>query len=63
MQEERGEGMTGIITVLALFVAYLFVCVTYLQVKVARLELYTTFLKERVVDVDARMCIVEGSDE
>lgn len=55
--------MTGIITVLALFVAYLFVCVTYLQVKVARLELYTTFLKERVVDVDARMCIVEGSDE
>ena len=55
--------MTGIITVLALFVVYLFVCVTYLQVKVARLESYNDFLKERVVDVDARMCILEGREE
>ena len=52
--------MTEIITVLALFVIYLFVCVTYLQVKVDKLESYNDFLKERV---DAWMCIAEGSKD
>ena len=49
--------MTEIITLLAL-VAW----VVTVEIRLARLYEYNEFLKDRVVDVDARMCIAEGRE-
>ena len=49
--------MTEIVTMLALAV-----WVITVEVRLARLYAYNDFLKDRVVDVDARMCILEGRE-
>lgn len=49
--------MLDLITMLALCV-----WVVTVEVRLARLYAYNDFLKDRVVDVDARTCILEGSD-
>ena len=50
--------MKELITMLTL-VAWA-VCV---EIRLMRLEAYNKFLKDRIVDVDARMCIMEGSKD
>lgn len=50
--------MIDLIAMLALSVWVLTV-----EVRLARLYVYNDFLKDRVVYVDARMCILEGSGE
>lgn len=53
---EQESGMIDFITMLALSV-----WVVTVEVRLARLYAYNDFLKDRVVDVDARTCILEGS--
>ncbi len=55
---EQESEMIGLITMLALYV-----WVVTVEVRLARLYAYNDFLKDRVVDVDARTCILEGSSD
>ena len=49
--------MTEIVTMLAFAV-----WVVTVEIRLARLYAYIDFLEDRVVDVDARMCILEGRE-
>ena len=53
--------MTEIVTMLALVLAFA-VWVATVEIRLARLYAYIDFLEDRVVDVDARMCILEGRE-
>lgn len=55
---EQESGMIDLITMLALSV-----WVVTVEVRLVRLYAYNDFLKDRVVDVDARTCILEGSSD
>ena len=52
---QGGDGMTEIMAMLA-FVVW----VVTVEIRLAKLYAHIDFLEDRVVDVDARTCILEG---